>query len=142
MTVSAAIVCGGLCSMASQKYLESKLATSSSLSLSDSSTPFHAASTCSSNCAAAHPSGGEDELSAKISRIMQDGVLMSSGAITGEAIIGILLAIPIVISGDVNVLAVGWVFPLEWLGAVWLLAYSMTLFLVPVWNVTNGSKKS
>lgn len=41
----------------------------------------------------------------KIKRSEQRGLLISSGLITGEALVGILMAIPIVISGKVDVLA-------------------------------------
>ena len=38
--------------------------------------------------------------------ISNNGLLFASGLITGEALVGILMAIPIVISGDANVLAI------------------------------------
>jgi hypothetical protein len=43
------------------------------------------------------------------------GLLFAAGLITGEALVGIFLAIPIVVTGDRNALAVfgvhGWVWP-------------------------------
>jgi uncharacterized oligopeptide transporter (OPT) family protein len=47
-----------------------------------------------------HP-GGDPE------KLRQNGLLFSAGLIAGEAIIGVLIAIPIVLSGDANVLALG-----------------------------------
>ena len=41
----------------------------------------------------------------QIAKIEQRGLLISSGLITGEALVGILMAIPIVISGKADVLA-------------------------------------
>ena len=41
-----------------------------------------------------------------IERSTRNGLLLASGLITGEALMGILLAIPIVISANPNILAV------------------------------------
>ena len=38
----------------------------------------------------------------------RSGMLFAAGLITGEALIGIFMAVPIVLSGDANVLAAGW----------------------------------
>jgi hypothetical protein len=39
------------------------------------------------------------------------GVLFAAGLITGEAMIGILMAVPIVLSGDADVFALPWSVP-------------------------------
>ena len=39
------------------------------------------------------------------------GVLFAAGLITGEAMVGILMAVPIVVSGDANVFALPWTLP-------------------------------
>lgn len=52
-----------------------------------------------------------------IEKLKQMGLLFSAGLIAGEAIIGVLIAIPIVTSGDANVLAVEeWMRPGKWAG--------------------------
>ncbi len=59
------------------------------------------------------------------------GVLAAAGLITGESLVGILLAIPIVISHDANVLAVpAWLRPGEWLGVVVMIALAAWLYVV------------
>jgi uncharacterized oligopeptide transporter (OPT) family protein len=59
------------------------------------------------------------------------GLLFASGLITGEALVGILMAIPIVISGDGEVLALFDDFPLgAWPGVLLLLAVIVWLYRV------------
>jgi len=58
------------------------------------------------------------------------GLLFASGLITGEALIGILLAIPIVVSGDVDVLAVLAEPAGAWPGAILLTAVGCWLYRV------------
>ncbi len=47
-----------------------------------------------------------DKITSNDAGAAQKGLLLASGLITGEALIGILMAIPIAISGDTNILAV------------------------------------
>jgi putative OPT family oligopeptide transporter len=55
--------------------------------------------------------------------LKQPGLLFSAGLIAGEAIVGVLIAIPIVATGDADVLAVGEAFRGgKWLGLAALLA--------------------
>ena len=68
---------------------------------------------------------------------VRQGVLLAAGAITGEAMLGILLAIPIIISQNVYVLAIGGG-PAEGplsvaLGMMWLFAFSASLTFVDVY---------
>jgi len=61
------------------------------------------------------------------------GVLLAAGLITGEALVGILLAIPIVLAGGKNPLDVGLEGgPPSWPGAVLLLAVMAVLYAVAV----------
>jgi putative OPT family oligopeptide transporter len=54
-----------------------------------------------------------------IEKLKQMGLLFSAGLIAGEAIIGVLIAIPIVATGDADVLAVEpWMRPGKWAGIV------------------------
>jgi putative OPT family oligopeptide transporter len=63
--------------------------------------------------------------------IEQRGVLISSGLITGEALVGIAMAIPIVISGRADVLAFWGVQDLVWPGVL--------LMLVLIWGIYRAS---
>jgi putative OPT family oligopeptide transporter len=63
--------------------------------------------------------------------IEQRGMLISSGLITGEALVGIAMAIPIVISGRADVLAFWGVQDLVWPGIV--------LLLVLIWGIYRAS---
>ena len=59
------------------------------------------------------------------------GVLFAAGLITGEALLGILLAIPIVISGKEDVIAIALPGgPVGWLGAIFTAAALAGLFVV------------
>ncbi len=58
----------------------------------------------------------------------QRGLLMSSGLITGEALVGIGLAVPIVISGRGDVLAIFGVHGSPWVGVVLLAAITVALY--------------
>jgi putative OPT family oligopeptide transporter len=60
----------------------------------------------------------------------QAGLLFASGLITGEAIVGILMAIPIVISGNADVLAIVSAPLGGWPGLLLLIAVAFLLFLV------------
>ncbi|MDX1563656.1 MAG: oligopeptide transporter, OPT family, partial [Gammaproteobacteria bacterium] len=57
------------------------------------------------------------------------GVLFAAGLITGEALIGIGLAVPIVVSGDPDVLAIGGDGP-AWIGLVIVAAIAVSLYKV------------
>ncbi|HEU6451061.1 MAG TPA: oligopeptide transporter, OPT family [Gemmatimonadaceae bacterium] len=63
--------------------------------------------------------------------IEQRGMLISSGLITGEALVGIAMAIPIVLSGRADVLAFWGVQDLVWPGIV--------LLLVLIWGIYRAS---
>ncbi|HET7551233.1 MAG TPA: oligopeptide transporter, OPT family [Gemmatimonadaceae bacterium] len=63
--------------------------------------------------------------------VEQRGMLISSGLITGEALVGIAMAVPIVISGRADVLAFWGVRDLAWPGAV--------LLLVLIWGIYRAS---
>ena len=65
--------------------------------------------------------------------IEQRGMLISSGLITGEALVGILMAIPIVISGKSDVVAIFGVhdFALPGILIILLLMYAMYKFSIP-----------
>ena len=55
------------------------------------------------------------------------GLLFSAGLITGEALVGILMAIPIVVTSNPDVLAVGMA-PQTWLGGLLLVAVAVGLY--------------
>ncbi len=57
----------------------------------------------------------------------QHGLLFAAGLITGEALIGILMAIPIVVTSNPDVLAVGMA-PQTWLGGLLLVAVAVGLY--------------
>jgi putative OPT family oligopeptide transporter len=59
------------------------------------------------------------------------GVLFAAGLITGEAMIGILMAVPIVLSGNANVFALPWTFPAV-VGLVVVAAVGVVLYRVAV----------
>ena len=68
---------------------------------------------------------------------MRHGLLMASGLITGEALIGIILAIPIVLSGRQDVLAI-MDNPLgAWPGVILLVAVAYWLY-----RTASGKMKS
>jgi putative OPT family oligopeptide transporter len=62
----------------------------------------------------------------------QRGLLLSSGLITGEALVGIGLAVPIVISGRGDVLAIFGVHDSPWAGVVLLLGFVAMLYRLSV----------
>jgi putative OPT family oligopeptide transporter len=57
----------------------------------------------------------------------QHGLLFAAGLITGEALVGILMAIPIVVTSNPDVLAVGMA-PQTWLGGLLLIAVAVGLY--------------
>jgi putative OPT family oligopeptide transporter len=62
-------------------------------------------------------------------RIGRGGILFAAGLITGEALIGIGLAVPIVISGEQDVLALGYSWP-GWIGIVVVAGIATLLYRV------------
>jgi putative OPT family oligopeptide transporter len=63
--------------------------------------------------------------------LKQTGLLFSAGLIAGEAIVGVLIAIPIVASGDADVLAVGeHLRPGQWAGLAALAAVAWWMYTV------------
>jgi len=68
----------------------------------------------------------------------QTGLLFSAGLIAGEAILGVLLAIPIVLSGDANVLAVAEALrPGKWAGVLALSAVAWWMYRA----ATTGTRR-
>jgi hypothetical protein len=57
------------------------------------------------------------------------GLLFAAGLITGEALVGILMAIPIVLSDDPNVFAVPFAVPV-WMGLLVVVAVTAGLYRV------------
>jgi len=70
---------------------------------------------------------------ADVENIHQKGVLFSAGLITGEALMGIFIAIPIVVSGSADVMRLGdaWHFG-GWLGLLMLAGVAMLLYRLAV----------
>ena len=70
---------------------------------------------------------------ADVEQIHQKGVLFSAGLITGEALMGIFIAIPIVVSGSADVLRIGeaWHFG-GWLGLLMLTGVAVLLYRLAV----------
>ncbi|MBD3337253.1 MAG: oligopeptide transporter, OPT family, partial [Candidatus Eisenbacteria bacterium] len=69
--------------------------------------------------------------SREVSNSKRRGLLFASGLITGEALVGILMAIPIVVSGRDDVLALVSDFPLKaWPGVILLLGVIVWLYMV------------
>ncbi len=70
---------------------------------------------------------------ADVEQIHQKGVLFSAGLITGEALMGIFIAIPIVVSGSADVLRLGdaWHFG-GWLGLMMLTGVAVLLYRLAV----------
>ena len=68
-----------------------------------------------------------------VEQIHQKGVLFSAGLITGEALMGIFIAIPIVVSGSADVLRLGeaWHFG-GWLGLIMLTGVAILLYRLAV----------
>jgi putative OPT family oligopeptide transporter len=68
-----------------------------------------------------------------VEQIHQKGVLFSAGLITGEALMGIFIAIPIVVSGSADVLRLGdaWHFG-GWLGLAMLTGVAVLLYRLAV----------
>ncbi|MNT83182.1 OPT oligopeptide transporter protein [compost metagenome] len=68
-------------------------------------------------------------------RVHKPGVLFAAGLITGEALMGIAIAIPIVLSGRADVLALPFALPgADWIGLA-------VLFLVG-WLIYRTGKRS
>ncbi len=65
-----------------------------------------------------------------IEKSARSGLLFASGLITGEALVGILLAIPIVLSGDLNVLAITYNPLGPWPGVILLTLIGFWLYKV------------
>ena len=69
--------------------------------------------------------------SAQAERARQNGILFAAGLITGEALMGIFIAIPIVMSGRADVLALGEGLQFgEWLGLAVVGALALALYRV------------
>ncbi len=72
---------------------------------------------------------------------VRQGVLMAAGAITGEAVVGIILAIPIVISQDVYVMAITGGPPTGIasviLGFLWLVGFSALLAVIDIFGTIH-----
>jgi putative OPT family oligopeptide transporter len=69
--------------------------------------------------------------SSEAERAKQNGVLFAAGLITGEALMGIFIAIPIVMSGSADVLALGAGLQFgEWLGLAVVGALALLLYRV------------
>ncbi|MGE5175803.1 MAG: OPT family oligopeptide transporter, partial [Hyphomicrobiales bacterium] len=60
--------------------------------------------------------------------VEQRGLLIASGMITGEALVGIALAVPIVLTANADVLAFWGVHPGGWPGAILLLGFLYALY--------------
>jgi putative OPT family oligopeptide transporter len=72
-------------------------------------------------------------------KLDQTGLLFSAGLIAGEAIFGVLLAIPIVLSGDAGVLAVGESLrPGQWAGVVALAGVALWMYH----TATRGARRA
>jgi putative OPT family oligopeptide transporter len=72
-------------------------------------------------------------------KLDQTGLLFSAGLIAGEAIFGVLLAIPIVLSGDAEVLAVGESLrPGQWAGVVALAGVALWMHH----TATRGARRA
>lgn len=66
-----------------------------------------------------------------LERLKRNGLLFSAGLIAGEALIGVLIAVPIVLTQDADVLAVAaWLRQGQWLGALGLAAIGWWLYRV------------
>ena len=70
-----------------------------------------------------------DENEEEKDRIHRPGTLFSAGLITGEALMGIAIAVPIVVSGSADVLALpeAWHFS-QWIGLVVLAVVGWLLY--------------
>ena len=72
-------------------------------------------------------------------KLSQTGLLFAAGLIAGEAIFGVLLAIPIVVTGNASVLAVSEAMrPGQWVGLAALAAVAWWMFRI----ATTGSQRS
>ena len=71
--------------------------------------------------------------SAEAERAKQNGMLFAAGLITGEALMGIFIAVPIVMSGRADVIALGESMQFgEWLGLAVVAALAFSLYRVGV----------
>lgn len=77
-----------------------------------------------------NPELPEDRLAAILKTSGNRGLLFASGLITGEALVGILMAIPIVVSGDANILAIVKEPLGSWPGMILLILVSVWLLKV------------
>lgn len=75
--------------------------------------------------------GHQDQAPASEARTTAErhGILFAAGLITGEALVGIFMAVPIVLTANANVLALG-VPPQDWLGMALLVAVMYALYRV------------
>ncbi len=90
----------------------------------------------------AHPDLPEEKRTSMLKKSGNRGLLFASGLITGEALVGILMAIPIVISGDANVLAIV-AKPLgSWPGIILLALVVFWLFKVASPNSSTDTDES
>jgi putative OPT family oligopeptide transporter len=70
--------------------------------------------------------------------LKQNGLLFSAGLIAGEAIVGVLIAIPIVVSGNADVLAVEtWMRPGQWAGLATLSLFGWWMHRVATRGARN-----
>jgi putative OPT family oligopeptide transporter len=71
--------------------------------------------------------------SAEAERAKQNGILFAAGLITGEALMGIFIAVPIVVSGRADVLALGDSLQFgEWLGLAVVATLALALYRVGI----------
>jgi len=68
----------------------------------------------------------------------RNGLLFAAGLITGEALVGILLAIPIVITGRSDFMAIFDVHMAQWPGVILLFAVMLCLLFVVVGKAVHG----
>ncbi len=76
----------------------------------------------------------------RMKEVEQRGLLISSGLITGEALVGILMAIPIVLSGKGDVLALFGIHDAVWPGIILILVLLYAIYKFGVPKLQNGNK--
>jgi putative OPT family oligopeptide transporter len=83
--------------------------------------------------------GGRSLTSDEVERLGRNGTLFSAGMITGEALMGIIIAIPIVVSGRADVLALPKALQFgQWLGVLVIVAMAAWLYRTAT-RTTSGS---